>query len=197
MGQPFEQIFLARHGQTEWNLASRWQGQLDSPLTAEGREAARRTAPALDGHKVNAIFCSPLGRAATTAQLYADHLELPVTVLDELAELHHGDFAGLTIAEVHTRYPGALDTRDADKYHWRFPGEESYADAYPRAAAALATIARTATTRPLLVSHEMIGRMLLAHLLDLPGAEALALKHPHRVIYQVDPDRHTLSELHQ
>ena len=103
--------------------------------------------------------------------------------------------AGLRGEEIEATFPGALSRRAADKYGWRFPDGESYADGDTRAAAALHVIAARGSVRPLIVSHEMIGRMLLRNLLDLSPAEALAYGHPHDVIYRVDVSAKTLSEI--
>jgi broad specificity phosphatase PhoE len=181
-------VLLARHGQTEWNVLGRRQGQLDSPLTAAGVAHAHRHARTLAGRDLDAIFTSPLGRAHTTATVIAEAVGLPVTVLDDLAEVHHGSFAGLTNADIAARHPAAAHERSRDKYHWRFPHGESYADADRRAAAALRAIAGAAQ-RPLIVSHEMIGRMLLRNLLDEEPAESLRRDQPHDVIYVVNEGR--------
>jgi broad specificity phosphatase PhoE len=190
------EVFLARHGETEWNRAGRRQGQLDSPLTPEGRAEVQRMAERLRAPgAIDAIFSSPIGRALTTAQLYADALGLTVVVVDELAEIHHGDTAGLRADEIEEAFPGALAARAADKYRWCFPGGESYADGDVRAAAALRVLTSSGAERPLVVSHEMIERMLLRHLLDLSPAEALAYGHPHGVVYRVDVAARSLDEI--
>ena len=180
-------MFLARHGQTRWNVERRRQGQLDSPLTALGVEQAQRHVLVVERHAIDGIFASPLGRAATTARIIGARLGLAVEIIDELAELHHGRFAGLTNDEINARYPGELARRSADKYRWRFPGGESYADADVRAGLALERLARYSARRPLIVSHEMIGRMLQRHLLGLDPAQALARTHPNDLVYAIDP----------
>ncbi len=116
-------------------------------------------------------------------------------VIDDLTEVHHGQFAGLSDVEIDTRYPGMWNRRAEDKYRWRFPDGESYADADQRAAQALAQIAAHPARRPLLVSHEMIGRMLQRHLLRLDPDQALARQHPKDVIYAINPHTAELREL--
>ena len=175
-------VLLARHGQTEWNVLGRRQGQLDSPLTAAGLAQAHHHAKTLATQEIDAVFTSPLGRAATTATIIGNALGLPVTMVDDLAEVHHGDFAGLTNADIEALHPTAARSRAQDKYHWRFPNGESYADADRRAATALRTIT---TQNSLIVSHEMIGRMLLRNLLAEHPTEALRRNHPHNQIYLV------------
>ena len=190
-----KRVLLARHGQTEWNLLGRRQGQLDSRLTERGVEQARRNAAALNGHAIDTVFTSPLGRAVTTAQIFADTLGGAVVVVEELAEVHHGDFAGLTDSEIEQRHFGEWDRRARDKYHWRFPGGESYADADRRAAEALTLIDRHPADRPLIISHAMISKMLLRQLLDLEPHDALTRRHPHDVVYEVDCRAGSLRQL--
>jgi broad specificity phosphatase PhoE len=181
-------ILLARHGQTEWNVLGRKQGQLDSPLTAAGLAQAHHHAKTLATQAIDAIFTSPLGRALTTATIIGDEIGLPVTVVDDLAEVHHGDFAGLTNDDIARLHPNAARERAKDKYHWRFPNGESYADADRRVATALKAIT---TRKPLIVSHEMIGRMLLRNLLAEDLTETLRRNHPHDQIYVVTDGRLT------
>jgi len=180
-------VVLVRHGETMWNRERRRQGQLDSPLTAEGRHHARAAASVCVRLGVDRIFTSPLGRARETALIVSSVLAIPVDDVDDLAELHHGAFAGLTNDEIALRYPGALDVRKREKYTWAFPGGESYADAAVRASRALDRVATTGAASPLLVTHEMIGRMLLRSLLDLNVEQALALSLPHGTVLEVNP----------
>ena len=182
-------LLLARHGQTEWNLARRRQGQLDSPLTAAGRSNAQILAHALAGLGVDMIATSPLGRAHETARIFAAILGADVFVIPELAELHHEAMAGLTDDEISERHPDAWSSRAADKYRWRFPDGESYADAEARADRALSRIGGLEAALPLVVSHEMIGRVLRRHLLALDVEDALALSHPQDVAFLIEQGR--------
>lgn len=190
MRYTFDQVFVARHGETEWNQERRRQGQLDSPLTALGQLQAERLAVVAGGLLVDGVFSSPLERSVTTAARCADALCLTVSVIEELAEVHHGDMAGLTSKEIDVRFPGEMVRRAADKYRWRFPGGESYADVDRRAGRALSCIAAEGVVRPLIVSHEMIGRMLMRNLLGVGSRTALGWGHPHDVIYAIDLAEH-------
>jgi broad specificity phosphatase PhoE len=108
-------------------------------------------------------------------------------VLDGLAEVHHGTFAGLTNKEIETRYPGELGRRECEKYTWRFPGGESYADADARVRVALNQVTQAEARSPVLVTHEMVGRMFLRALLGLSPGEALSWSLPHGAIVDVSP----------
>ena len=191
----FETVVLARHGQTEWNRVQRRQGQLDSPLTARGVKQARALSEGVAGLPIDTVFASPLGRAATTAVACAERLGLQVTTVDELTELNHGRMAGLTSEDIERLFPGQLGRRAGDKYRWRFPGGESYADADHRAGMALARIAAAGARCPLIVSHEMIGRMLLRHLLGADPTTALGWSQPHDVIYRIDLGSRAVAEI--
>lgn len=101
----------------------------------------------------DAIFCSPLGRARHTARFISEGVGLPVRVLDELAEMHHGAYAGLTDQAIETSYPGELARRAQNKYLWRFPHGESYQDADHRAVVALELIAQSDSALPTVVTR--------------------------------------------
>src|SRR5215213_6896136 len=91
-GRPF---YYLRHGETEANAAGTIAGSLDVELTPLGREQARLAARALAGAPITAIYASPLRRARETAQPIAEALQLPVTILDEIAERNWGDLEGM------------------------------------------------------------------------------------------------------
>jgi broad specificity phosphatase PhoE len=193
----WESVFLARHAQTQWNLVRRRQGRLDSALTDAGVEQARRHAVVLRGKGIDGIFVSPMGRSVATARIIGDALGLEIEVVDELAELDHGGFSGLIDEQIDARFPGERQRRSTDKYEWRFPGGESYVDADIRAGRALDQVDRRPSRRPLVVSHEMIGRMLRRHLLDLDPYAALARSQPHDVIFEIDPAARVCRDVRQ
>ncbi|WP_341934590.1 histidine phosphatase family protein [Microbacterium sp. LWO14-1.2] len=181
-----ERLLLVRHGQTEWNVEHRLQGQLDSPLTAEGVRQAASVAERVVGRGVTIVCSSPLGRALRTALVIAERLGVDVVEVPELAEVHHGRMAGMTWDEIDVRFPTAREDRAANRYGWAFPGGESYAQARARARRALSVCGWSASGTPLVVSHEMIGRMLRAELRGLDAPSALALRHPHGVVFEID-----------
>ena len=184
---PWDQVLLARHGQTEWNAQRRRLGQLDSPLTSTGVDQAGRCAGLLRSRGVDAIFTTPLPRCVRTASIISEDLGLAVTVIPQLAEVHHGDCAGLTDEEIRHRYPEEWARRASDRYHWTFPAGESYADADQRAADALERVRGQSTDRPLIVSHEMIGKLIQRNLIGLDVDPAMAIRHPQDVVYALAP----------
>jgi len=103
-------LLLARHGQSEWNAAGRWQGQADPPLSDLGRAQAR--AAGRQAGSFDAIFASDLERALHTAMIISEALGVsPVVVDPRLKERDAGEFSGLTRDEIEERFPGALAAR--------------------------------------------------------------------------------------
>lgn len=187
MGFAVRRFLVVRHGETEWNRIGRRQGQLDSPLTESGWRHAETVAALCAELGADSVFSSPLGRAQATADIVASRLSLPVEVIGDLAEIDHGAFAGLTNEEIEARHPGELARRAQSKYAWSFPDGESYTDGNVRAAAALDVVAATGATSPVVVTHEMIGRMLLRTLLRLEPQDALERSLPHGTVTEVWP----------
>jgi probable phosphoglycerate mutase len=98
-------VIAVRHGETEWNVATRIQGQLDIGLNETGREQARRVARALAGEALDAVYASDLQRAVDTAQAIAAQAGLAVQTDAALRERGFGEFEGLTWAEVEQLHP--------------------------------------------------------------------------------------------
>jgi broad specificity phosphatase PhoE len=100
-------IFLARHGETDWNAERRVQGHTDRPLNETGLAQARALAAALASEPLDAVYASDLVRAYETARIVAEPRGLEVTVVPELREKHFGTWEGLTDQEILERFPDA------------------------------------------------------------------------------------------
>ena len=103
--------YLVRHGETEWNLNGRIQGQMDVPLNATGRRQADLLGRRLDAVHFDAIYSSDLARTYETAQLIAKGRDLGIATDPDLREFAYGAWEGLTQAEIEARHPGALAER--------------------------------------------------------------------------------------
>ncbi|GMA30879.1 histidine phosphatase family protein [Litorihabitans aurantiacus] len=98
-------VVLLRHGQTDYNVAMRLQGQTDIPLNETGRAQAAEAASVVAGLSPTAIVASDLSRAADTAAAVADLLELPVTTDPRLRERDFGEWEGLHGDVIAERWP--------------------------------------------------------------------------------------------
>jgi probable phosphoglycerate mutase len=111
-------LFLARHGETAWNLEQRWQGQTDVELNEAGRAQAAALAARLAGHRITRIVASDLSRARETAEIIARGLGVDGVLLDAgLRERGYGIFEGLTRAECEAQHPEEWARYVADHRH--------------------------------------------------------------------------------
>jgi broad specificity phosphatase PhoE len=100
-------LYLARHGQSDWNAETRWQGHADRPLTELGRRQAGQLADRLADVPLAAVYSSDLERARATAEAVAGPRGLAVVPLADLREIDVGSWSGLTRPEAEERFPAA------------------------------------------------------------------------------------------
>jgi broad specificity phosphatase PhoE len=145
-------IFLARHGESDWNAANRFQGHSDRPLTDLGRRQAEALADAVTGANVEAIYSSPLMRALETARIVAARTGLEVMEDDDLREVDTGGWSGLSREEVQQRFPEGFERWISGGAGWE--DGESYEDMAERTLDAVGRIAEAHPGgRVLVVSH--------------------------------------------
>ena len=136
------ELWLIRHGQTDWNLERRFQGRSDIPLNETGIKEAHALAATLCGQSFDAIYSSPLQRALQTAQALAEQLNLPIQIDPDLVESAHGDWEGMLFSEIKEHYPALLHARRENPLVSRPPGPaESIPEVAERMAAAANRIA--------------------------------------------------------
>lgn len=165
-------LYLVRHGQTDWNLEKRLQGATDNPLNETGRRQAAELAQRLAGVRFEHVYSSGLQRAKETATALA--AKSPVTPLPALNERSFGRFEGIfedqrsaeLFAEFGRRGPLLDDSLD---------GGESLASQFERVRRAIGEItARHKSGSVAIVAHGGVNPLVLAALLELPVPEAVA-----------------------
>lgn len=184
------EIYLVRHGETQWNVTGRFQGRLDSPLTALGIAQADRCgaliARALEGRGPVPLRMSPLGRTRETAALVRNRVPCdPVTIEPRLAEITTGSWDGLTFAEVETRWPERLIGADQETWFYRSPDGETHADGVARATGWLSEQSGTLIA----VSHGLMTRLIRGAYLGLSDDAALTLPVPQGVVWRLAEGR--------
>lgn len=100
-----KRVYIVRHGETDYNVEHRWQGQLDVPLNKAGKRQAKALAQHLADISVDAIFSSDLKRTMDTIRPYVKQNNLTITPEKRLREIHLGDFQGLKRHEIRELYP--------------------------------------------------------------------------------------------
>ncbi len=145
---------LIRHGQTDWNIEGRYQGQADAPLNEVGRAQALTLGKAIADQTFAAIYSSDLSRARETAQIIAPFLNLPVSLDVRLREINQGEWEGKHIAEIKTRYAQMWKKHRKDPDNARPPGGETLREVAQRMASSLNELSHIYPEGPvLIVSH--------------------------------------------
>lgn len=118
-------LVLVRHGETDWNVEGRYQGQADPPLNAKGLAQAAQVAQELKGVGIDVIYSSPLKRAWQTAEIIARELGVPLYPEPRLMEIHQGDWQGRLRAEIAAKYPELFRRWLTEPWRVTPPGGES------------------------------------------------------------------------
>ena len=159
-------VYLARHGESDWNVEQRWQGHADRPLTERGREQAQTLAERLADVALDAVYASDLRRAWETAEAVAAPRGLEVVRLREFREVDVGSWSGFTRDECAERFPAAFARWQDGGSGWE--DGESYEAMGQRI---LDAIRRIAAEHPdgaiLVVSHGGPIRAVHAHALGI------------------------------
>ena len=164
-------LYLARHGQTEFNVQGRIGG--DPPLTAKGRAQAQALARHMEGRPIDWVFTSTRMRShETAAPLLESHPEAHVMALREFDEIWAGDCENMLYSEIREKMPEVTAARNADKYAYAYPNGESYAILRERVQRGLRRALFLAGDQPLLIlGHQAINRVLVSRFLR-PRTEA-------------------------
>jgi probable phosphoglycerate mutase len=185
-------IYLARHGQTAYNLEGRFQGHLPVPLDDTGRAQALELAKRAAAHDFAVLWTSPLLRARETADAIARATGLEPREDERLAETDAGEWTDRSFEEVRAAAPEAFDSFIAGERAFAFPGGESLVHQQERVVAALEQIER-GELPAIVVCHGMVIRAALSwragrwltHTERVPNAALLPL----------DPDEGEAPEL--
>lgn len=93
-------LYLIRHGQTEWNITNRLQGQADMPLNIEGIRQAENAREIFNSIDIDFIICSTLDRAKETCRIINKDKNVPVIYDGRICERNYGDFEGVNTKEI-------------------------------------------------------------------------------------------------
>ena len=160
------EFWLIRHGQTDWNLTGRWQGQSENApgLNNTGRAQALAILDLLPNAKFSAIYSSDLLRARQTAELIADPLGLTIIFEPRLREMNLGIWEGMLSSDIEAQYPHELAERARDPFHTRAPQGESPSDMTPRVISVVDEIAKERADKPaIIVSHGVALAIIICH----------------------------------
>ena len=183
-------LYFVRHGETDFNIEQRLQGQYETSLNARGRAQATECGEMLKDlfareqrqTRDYAYVSSPLRRARETMQLARAMLDLDPSAFDvddRLMEISYGEWEGSTLPEIQARDPQVLERREEDKWGFKPPGGECYRDVAARVGAWYATVTRDTVV----VAHGGVARALMANFNILPEEEAAYADISQGVVY--------------
>ncbi|ERN43047.1 fructose-2,6-bisphosphatase [Rubidibacter lacunae KORDI 51-2] len=192
-------MLLVRHGETEWNRASRFQGQIDVPLNDTGREQGRRAADLLKTVPLDFAVTSPMLRPKETAELILSQQTQPVA-LDlkaPLVEIAHGEWEGKLEPEIKVAYPDLLRMWKETPAVVQMPGGENLAQVWERATACWQDVVRQQAMQAtgngvrtgIVVAHDAINKSILCALLGLEPKDFWSVKQGNGAVSVIDyPD---------
>jgi broad specificity phosphatase PhoE len=155
------ELWIARHGETDWSAAGRHTGRTDVPLNDNGRAAARSLAGVLAGEQFDLVLTSPLQRARETCELAGFGARAQLE--PNLREWDYGDYEGITSDEIREGRPGWTVFRDG------CPGGETLVEVGARLDQVIERV-RTVDGRVLAFAHGHSLRILAARWIELPPA---------------------------
>lgn len=164
-------IYLTRHGETEWNLAHKFQGKLDSPLTEVGKQQAEWLSERLKDVEFTAIYSSPSGRAFKTAEIVRGQREMAIKAKEELMEMSLGTWEGREIKGIEADNDPNYD------YFWHHPDlyepttGEGFQEVIERSYKVLQEIRDSHEGNVLVVSHGIVLKSILCVVEKKPLSE--------------------------
>ena len=161
------EIWIVRHGETEWSVSGQHTGTTDIPLTENGERQAAALRDLLAAVGPAYVLSSPMARALDTARLAGIEVDETTT---ELGEWDYGDYEGIASSEIHKTRPGWTVFADG------CPNGESVADVQQRADRVLARIGERVADGPvMLFGHGHFSRVLGARWIGLPAGGGASL----------------------
>lgn len=161
-------IYLARHGDIGLGRDKRYIGQLDLPLSVQGKKQAARLKDLFCQVPLDNIYCSDLRRAQQTADLIATAHQISPVAHVGLRELNMGDWDGELFSDIKTKYPAEFKQRGEDIANYSPPKGESFSGCYKRVIPIFENLAQSDETTILIIGHAGVNRVILCRVLGIP-----------------------------
>ncbi|MBD2198796.1 MULTISPECIES: histidine phosphatase family protein [Calothrix] len=167
-------LLLVRHGETEWNRQTRFQGQIDVPLNDNGRNQAQKAGEFLKDVAIDFAVSSSMQRPKETAEIILQHHpQINLELQDGLREISHGLWEGKLEVEIEQEFPGELERWRTVPAEVQMPEGENLQQVWERSVAAWQAIVQAAAKSELktgiVVAHDATNKTLLCHILGLPA----------------------------
>ncbi|GAB4302487.1 MAG: histidine phosphatase family protein [Geminocystis sp.] len=185
-------LLLVRHGETEWNRMSRFQGVKDIPLNDNGRQQAEKAAEFLKDVQIDFAVSSPLSRPKETAEIILKHHpDVNLTTKKDLEEISHGLWEGKLETEIEAEFPGLLAQWKAKPETVQMPEGENLQQVWDRAIASWQEIVKENIEEGkmktgLVAAHDAINKVIICYLLGLESANFWNIKQGNGAVTVVD-----------
>ena len=184
-GETVLHIYLARHGETDWNLQKRLQGWTDTTLNQKGEEQAKALGRLIAGIDIGQIYCSTLARSQSTAEILSGG-RIPIIKMQELREQSYGKFQGKFFDGSDPAIVEEFDRRSIDPTD-TLEGGESLEQFYARVKSGLDQILERHTQGAILiVGHGGTNTQILRALLDLSAEQSLKIEQANDELYLIE-----------
>jgi len=164
------ELILARHGETTWNVEKVFRGRADVDLDKVGLKQAELLGKYLSNWELEAIYSSPLKRALDTANTVARWQTVAVRIAEGLTDFNYGEWQLLPEQEVQKLYPALLNEWHSNPQKVKMPHGESLEDVTRRAVEVVNDILPRHRGNVLFVSHRVVIKVLICHLLGLDNS---------------------------
>lgn len=185
-------LLLVRHGETQWNRESRFQGVRDIPLNENGKKQGQKAAEFLKDVELNFAVSSPMSRPQETAELILQyHPHINLTFKKDLEEICHGLWEGKLESEIEELFPGMLQQWKDTPETVQMPEGENLQQVWDRSIAAWQEIVREYSSENsnqigLVVAHDAINKVILCYLLGLTPAQIWSIKQGNGSVTVID-----------
>lgn len=164
------EIILARHGETEWNVAEVFRGQIDIDLNETGVKQAELLSGYLSTSAIAAVYSSPLKRALKTAEIIAQPHKLKVNVDPDLIDFNFGKWQGLSHQEVKEKYRDLYATWITHPEQVRMPDGEALEDVSKRVIRVRNKVIENHRGTVVIVGHRVVNKVMICTLLGLDNS---------------------------
>lgn len=185
-------LLLIRHGETDWNRESRFQGTMDIPLNDNGRAQAQKAADFLKDVELNFAISSPMLRPKETAEIILKyHPNLTLETKEQLLEIGHGLWEGKLESEIEQHFPGLLQQWKTAPETVQMPEGENLQQVWDRAIAAWDDLVATYSNSDIpqtgiVVAHDAINKVILCYLMGLKPANIWNIKQGNCAVTVID-----------
>ncbi len=182
-------IILVRHGETDWNLQGRFQGQIDIPLNKSGKEQAKAAGLFLREIALDKAFSSSMTRPRQTAEAIIENQSgIKIELQSELIEIGHGLWEGKLESEIQKEWPELLETWKNHPEKVQMPEGETVQEVWTRSVKCWEEISSALSSKEtaLVVAHDAVNKTILCHLLGMSPADIWTIKQGNGCVTIVD-----------